>query len=308
MADTESGARRYRDIENWPADDMMAALIEAQMGAVALLQQAAPALAAAAEAAAARLAGDTGSADGGGRLIYLGAGTSGRIAAQDAAELAPTFGWPRERALVLMAGGGAAYAQAVEGAEDDAEAARRAIDKVGASAGDVAIALAASGRTPFTLAGLARARAAGALAIAIVNNAGSELAGAADHAIVLPTGPEPIAGSTRMKAGTAQRAALTCLSSAIFMRMGHVWRGRMVAMVPGNAKLRARARAMVEELTGMGEAAAAQALDATDGEIRPAVLMLLAGLDAPSARARLRAVGGRLGEALGGEGFSDRKS
>lgn len=295
MADTEGAAQRYRNIESWPAGEMMAALIEAQMGAVASLQPAAPALAAAAEAAAARLAGD-----GGGRLIYLGAGTSGRIAAQDAAELAPTFGWPRKRALVLMAGGADAWARAIEGAEDDSNAARRAIDTANAGAGDVAIALAASGRTPFTLAGLARARAAGALAIAIVNNAGSELAGAADHAIILPTGPEPIAGSTRMKAGTAQRAALTCLSSAIFMRMGHVWRGRMVAMVAGNAKLKARALAMVTELTGADDASAAQALKATGGEIRPAVLMLLSGLDAATARARLRAAGGRLGEALGG--------
>lgn len=303
MADTESGARRYRDIEGWPAGDMMAALIEAQMAGVASLQQAAPALAAAAEAAAARLAGDAHSTEGGGRLIYLGAGTSGRIAAQDAAELTPTFGWPRARALVLMAGGAAAYAQAVEGAEDDAEAARRAIDEAGTGARDVVIAIAASGRTPFSLAGLARARAAGALAIAIVNNAASALADAADHAIVLPTGAEPIAGSTRMKAGTAQRAALTCLSSAIFMRMGHVWRGRMVAMVAGNAKLRARARAMVAELTGAGENAAARALEAAGGEIRPAVLMLLAGLDAAEAHARLRATGGRLGEALGNDGF-----
>lgn len=293
MAETEGDAQRYRDIENWPAPEMMGALIEAQMAAVASLHSASPALAAATGAAEARLrAGD-------GRLIYLGAGTSGRIAAQDAAELAPTFGWPRERVLVLMAGGADAWARAIEGAEDDADAARAAIDAAAAGASDVAIALAASGRTPFTLAGLARARAAGALSIAITNNPGGEMAGAADHVITLSTGAEPIAGSTRMKAGTAQRAALTCLSSAIFMRMGHVWRGRMVAMEAGNAKLRARARAMVAELTGTDNAAAAQALDATGGAIRPAVLMLLAGLDAETARARLDAVGGRLDAALG---------
>ncbi|MCC6000145.1 MAG: N-acetylmuramic acid 6-phosphate etherase [Pararhodobacter sp.] len=295
MNDTETAAGRYRAIESWPLGESVAAMIEGQMAAVASLHAAAPALEAAIAAAAARLSGGTG------RLIYTGAGTSGRIAAQDAAELAPTFGWPRDRALVLMAGGSAAYAQAVEGAEDDATAARRAMAEIGAGPDDVVIALAASGRTPFTLAGVQAARAAGALTIGIANNPGTALAAACAHAIALPTGAEIVAGSTRMKAGTAQRAALTCLSTGIFLQLGHVWRGRMVAMVAGNDKLHARAQGMVMDLTGATSAEAAQALRAAGGEIRLALAILLLETDAETARARLKAAGGRLEGALRGE-------
>ncbi len=287
MSDTETAAARYQGIEGWPVAEALAAMIEGQMAAVATLQAAAPALERAITAAAERL-GDTG------RLIYTGAGTSGRIAAQDAAELAPTFGWPRARALVLMAGGDAAYARAVEGAEDDAAAARAGMAGLGVGPADVVIALAASGRTPFTLGAVQAARAAGALSIGIANNPASALATACDHAVTLPTGPEIIAGSTRMKAGTAQRAALTCLSTGIFLRLGHVWRGRMVAMVAGNDKLRARARAMVADLTGLPEDQSAQALDRAGGDIRLALTMLTTGLDAEPADHALARAGGRL--------------
>lgn len=288
MSDTETAAARFGGIEGWPLREAVAAMIEGQMAAVATLQPAADALTTAITAAARRLT------HGAGRLIYTGAGTSGRIAAQDAAELAPTFGWPRDRALVLMAGGAAAYAQAVEGAEDDAEAAHAGMARLGAGPEDVLIALAASGRTAFTLAAVQAARASGGLTIGIVNNPGSVLAAACDHAIELPTGAEIVAGSTRMKAGTAQRAALICLSTGIFLQRGHVWRGRMVAMQAGNDKLRARARAMVSELTGICEPHAQQALDQAGGDIRLALAILLTGLDAAAARAQLGAASGRL--------------
>ncbi len=295
MTDTETAAARFRGIEGWPVAEALAAMIEGQMAAVATLKAAAPALEAAIVAAADRL-GDTG------RLIYAGAGTSGRIAAQDAAELAPTFGWPRARAPVLMAGGEVAYASSVEGAEDDAAAAQAGMAALAVGPADVVIALAASGRTPFTLAAVHAARAAGALAIGIASNPESPLAAACDHAITLPTGAEIVAGSTRMKAGTAQRAALTCLSTGIFLRRGHVWRGRMVAMQASNAKLNIRAQAMVMDLAGVPEVEAAQALEAAGGDIRLALAMVLTGLGAEAAGARLAAAGGRLDRLVAGTG------
>lgn len=290
MIPTETASPRFAGIEDWPPQDQVAALIEGQMAAIAAVQPLTGAIAAAAQAVAARLGA-------GGRLVYLGAGTSGRLAAQDAAELPPTFGLDPARAVVLLAGGDGAMMRAAEGAEDDAEAARAAMAAAGVGAGDVVIGLAASGRTPFTLAGLAAGRAAGALTVGIFNAPGAAMAGLCDHPLCAPTGAEGVAGSTRMKAGTAQRAVLTVLSTAVFLRLGHVFRGRMVAMAPTNAKLRARAVAMVADLTG-SPAPQAEAALAAGGSIRAAVVMLALGLDAGAAQARLDAAGGRLAEAL----------
>lgn len=290
MIPTEVVSPRYTGIETWPLDQSVAALIEGHMAAVAALAPVTGALAATVQAVAARLSQ-------GGRLIYLGAGTSGRIAAQDAAELPPTFGFDPARAVVLLAGGAGAMIHAAEGAEDDEAAARAAIRDAGVGPADAAIGIAASGRTPFTCAGLAAARAAGALTVAIFNAPGAVLGQGADHAICLDTGAEAVAGSTRMKAGTAQRAALTVLSTAAFLHLGHVHRGRMVAMAPTNAKLRDRAVAMVADLAGVPEAQAAAALG-QGGDIRTAVVMLALGLDGAAARARLAQAGGRLADAL----------
>jgi len=234
----------------------------------------------------------------GGRLVYAGAGTSGRLAALDAAELEPTFGWPRDRALLAMAGGTAALTRAIEGAEDDHGAGACRVTALGVGPHDVVLALAASGRTPFTCAVVTAARAAGALTIGIANVPASPLACAADIAIEIDTGAEPVAGSTRMKAGTAQKAVLSCLSTAIMLGLGLVWQGRMVGMRPTNAKLRTRAEAMVADLTGVSGAVAATTLQAADDRIAVAVLMLLRNLDAAGAARRLDSVGGRLGAAL----------
>lgn len=290
MSSTESAAARFAGIETWPTDDIADALLETQLAAVAAAAQARDALARAIDAAAARLAA-------GGRLIWLGAGTSGRLAVLDAAELTPTFDWPTERALALMAGGPGAITRAVEGAEDDGPAAGAALDGAGIGAGDVVIGVAASGRTPYVRAGLAHARAAGALTIAVTNAPEAPLAIEADIALIAPTGAEIIAGSTRMKAGTAQKVLLNCLSTGIMLRLGHVHRGRMVEMRPTNAKLHARAVAMVADLTGADAQAARAALDA-GGSIKVAVVMLARGLDAGQARARLDAAGGILARAL----------
>src|SRR3979490_1870327 len=191
-------------------------MIEGQFAAVAAVRAARPAIERAALAMEARLKDD-------GRLIYVGAGTSGRLAVQDGAELMPTFSWPPERLVLLMAGGEKALTRAVEGAEDEVKQARALIKKHGVGASDVLIAVAASGTTPFTLACLRDAKKKGALTIGIANNAGTPLLADAHHPILLQTGAEPIAGSTRMKAGTAQRITLSLLSSLLMIRLGRVY-------------------------------------------------------------------------------------
>ncbi len=275
---TETNDPRFAHIDQWPLADAVQAMWEGQLAAVAAVQSQVPAIAAAAEAAAARLGRS-------GRLAYAGAGTSGRIAVQDGVELYPTFNWPQERLVFLMAGGLSALTEAAEGAEDDGDAARRAVAEAGLGAADVLVAVAASGRTPFTRAAVAAARAAGALTIALANNAGAPLLADAEHALLVDTGTELIAGSTRMKAGTAQKAVLNMLSTAIMLRRGLVHDGLMVNMRVSNDKLRARAQRMVADIAGVDADAAAAALAAGGEEIRAGVLIALGA--APDEAARL---------------------
>src|ERR1700730_12634299 len=194
--ETERVSPRYSDIDLWEPGDILDALIESQMAAVAAVRPALPAIECAAKAMQARVSGD-------GRLIYVGAGTSGRLAVQDGAELMPTFNWPQDRLLLLMAGGKEALLRSIEGAEDEAEQATRVVRQHRIVAEDVMIAVAASGTTPFTLACLREAKPCAALSSGIANNRGTPMLEETDHAIWLDTGSEPIAGSTRMKAGTA---------------------------------------------------------------------------------------------------------
>jgi N-acetylmuramic acid 6-phosphate etherase len=291
MIPTERTSRRFTGLESWPTADMVTALLESQMAAVAATMVAAGPLANAVDAATARL-------EAGGRLLYLGAGTSGRLAAIDAAELAPTFGWPTDRAIALMAGGAGAFVHAVEGAEDDGPAAIAALDAVGMGPMDVVIGLAASGRTPFVVAGLDHARAAGALTIAIGNNPDGAITRSAEIALTAATGAEVLAGSTRMKAGTAQKALLNCLSTGIFVRMGYVYRGRMVEMRPTNVKLNARAVQMVAELADVDASRAADALAQADQSIKLAIVMLIGDLPRAQAENVLANSQGRLHRAL----------
>src|SRR5690348_5693726 len=227
---TEYASPRYSGIEQWTPAEILDAMIEGQLAAVASVLAARGAIEAAALALETRLRD-------GGRLIYAGAGTSGRLAIQDGAELLPTFGWPADRLLLLIAGGDAAVLRAVEGAEDNAEGAAALIDRHGLDPRDALVAVAASGTTPFTVAALREAQRRGALTVGIANNPDTPLLVDADHAIRLDTGAEPIAGSTRMKAGTAQRVVLTLLSSLVMIRLGFVYRGLMVEMRPVNVKL-----------------------------------------------------------------------
>jgi N-acetylmuramic acid 6-phosphate etherase len=270
--------------------DALDAMIEAQFGAVAAVRAARGAIAGAVATMAARL-GERG------RLIYVGAGTSGRLAVQDGAELMPTFNWPPERLVLLIAGGREALLKAVEGAEDEMANARELAAQQEVGPGDALIAVAASGTTPFTLACLREAKRRGALTIGIANNPGTPILVEAEHAIFLDTGPEPIAGSTRMNAGTAQRIALNLLSSLLMIRLGRVYQGLMVDVQASNAKLARRREAIVRRLTGRSPPEARDALARADGNIKLAVL-LLEGCDLDLARAILERAGGRLGAAV----------
>lgn len=287
---TEALDPRYREIDRWPTELAVEAMLEGQLAAIAAVQSQTRAIARAGEAAAERL-GDTG------RLVFVGAGTSGRLAVQDGAELYPTFGWPTRRMMFLMAGGGSALTTAYEGAEDDADAARAEVAQAGVGVRDVVIGVAASGRTPYTLAAVESARSAGALTISIANNAGSALLAAAEHSICAVTGSEVIGGSTRMKAGTAQKAILNMLSTTIMIRRGLVYDGRMVAMRISNAKLLQRGRAMVEEIARVDAATAARALDDAGNDIRLGVIVAL-GTSAADGKVLLDASGGDLRRAL----------
>ena len=292
--DTEDRLERYRDADTWPAERSLAAMLDSQMAAFGAVRQALPALARAAEAAADRLRRE-------GRLVYAGAGASGRLAVQDGVELHPTFGWPRERLCYLIAGGERALVASIEGAEDDAAAAVAAVDALALAASDVVVAVAASGRTTFTCAVQRRARAAGALTIGVANNANTPLLDEAEIPVLLATGAEFLAGSTRMTAGTAQKIALNLFSTQTMMTLGRVYEGFMVDVVPTNAKLVARAKGIVQALAGCTAAEAATFWERAGGNLKLAVL-LADGLGLEEAKARLEAAGGNLRQARRDDG------
>lgn len=287
---TEDISPRYLDFDTWTAQEQVKTLYEGQLAAVAALGPVLPAIAAAVERAAPRLRK-------GGRLIYVGAGTSARIGVQDGAELLPTFNWPSEQVAFVIAGGEAALLRAVENAEDSAEDGVQKIAALNTSADDVVIGVAASGNTPFTVAAIETARERGALTIGIANNAGSRLLAASDHAVLIETGPEAIAGSTRLKAGTAQKVALNLFSTAVMAQMGRVYRGMMVDMRPTNAKLRKRSEAMVAKIAGCSPEIAADALSRGKGDIKTASL-IAGGVSVDAALALLAKHDGNLRRAL----------
>ncbi|HMJ28988.1 MAG TPA: N-acetylmuramic acid 6-phosphate etherase, partial [Xanthobacteraceae bacterium] len=264
---TERASPRYTDIDIWEPSDIAEAMIEGQFTAVAAVRAARNALVEAALAAEARLRN-------GGRLVYVGAGTSGRLAVQDGAELMPTFSWPQDRLLLLMAGGRNALLQSVEGAEDAIDQAVRLVQQHDIGVDDVVIAVAASGTTPFTLACLREAKRRGALTIGVANNPDTPILTEAGHAIWLDTGAEPIAGSTRMKAGTAQRITLNVFSSLVMILLGRVYDGLMVEVQAVNQKLVRRSEGILTRLTGRSGEQAREALRRADGNLKLAVLLL----------------------------------
>ncbi len=287
---TETISPRFRDLDAWDARTVLDALWQGQLAAVAAVRGALPAIEAAAAAAAARLAR-------GGRLVYAGAGTSGRIGVQDGAELPPTFDWPPERLVLLIAGGEAALTRAIENAEDDAAAAAAAIEQHAIGGDDVVIGLAASGTTPFTVAVLREAGRRGALTIGVANAAAAPLLAAAEHPIAVETGAEAIAGSTRLQAGTAQKVVLNLFSTLVMIRLGRVYQGLMVDMRATNAKLRHRAVRMLRHLSGRDEAAVQDALTRSEGKVKLARLVL-EGVDPAAAQSLLDGNGGSLRAAL----------
>jgi N-acetylmuramic acid 6-phosphate etherase len=288
--DTEQASPRYSDIDLWEPSDILHAMLEGQMAAVAAVRAVIPALEKAALAMESRLRA-------GGRIIYVGAGTSGRLAVQDGAELVPTFNWPEDRLLLLMAGGKDALLRSVEDAEDATEQALRLVQHHRLGPSDVVIAVAASGTTPFTLTCLREAKRCGALTIGVANNRDTPILREADCSIWLDTGPEPIAGSTRMKAGTAQRVTLNLLSSVVMIRLGGVHQGLMVDVQAVNAKLARRRENIVLRLSGRSIDEVRMALDQANGSVKLAVL-LLHRLSLADAVAALDRAGGRLRIAL----------
>jgi N-acetylmuramic acid 6-phosphate etherase len=295
--DTERASPRYSGIDLWNPTDVLDALIEAQFAAVAATRTARGAIERAAAAMEVRVRFR-------GRLVYAGAGTSGRLAVQDGAELMPTFSWPEERLVLLMAGGHDALLRSIEGAEDEIEHAERVIRDHVIDTKDVVIAVAASGTTPFTLACMREAKRRGALTIGIANNRGTPLLEEADHPILLDTGAEPIAGSTRMKAGTAQKIALSMLSTLLMISLGRVYDGLMVDVQAVNEKLVRRSEDMLVRLTGCSRPAAREALGRAQGSVKLAV-MLLNGCDAEKGARLIDRAGGRLRSALAAIGERD---
>ena len=265
---TEEVDPRFADLDAWSMTCAMEAMWEGQLAAIAAIGRALPAITEATNAATEAL-GDHG------RLIYVGAGTSGRVAVQDGAELTPTFAWPQERVKFVIAGGENAFLASVEGAEDDVLDAVKQIDAAHLSPHDVVIAVAASGTTPFTVTALQQAGKYRAVTVGVANNRDTALITSAKYPVLIETGPELIAGSTRMKAGTAQKVVLNLISTGIMLRLGRVYRGMMVNMQITNAKLKRRAETMVARIAGCGEAQAAAALAQADGDIKTAALVVL---------------------------------
>ncbi|MEZ4630673.1 MAG: N-acetylmuramic acid 6-phosphate etherase [Deinococcales bacterium] len=288
---TETISPHYQGLDTWPFQDVIAAIVESNLKALELLKSSSlTSLAEAAQGVAENL-------KSGGRLVYVGAGTSGRLALQDATELWPTFSF--DRIITLMAGGPAASEKAVEAAEDDIEAAKTEILAHDIASPDALIALAASGATPYTLAALKLARARGVFTVAMANNPQAPLLAEADIGIYLPSQAEVLAGSTRLSAGTVQKVALNALSTSVLVHLGGAYDNLMVAMRPSNQKLFKRASYIVSQAAQVSEMEARAMLEKSHWQIREAIVMLKTGLSLEAAQAKLAQHHYRVREAIG---------
>lgn len=234
----------------------------------------------------------------GGRLIYVGAGTSGRLGCLDASEIPPTFSMEADRVIGIIAGGEPALRQSIEGAEDDPREGRQAMASLDVSAPDVVCGIAASGRTPYVLGALEEARKRGAATVGVTTNRPSEMDGRVDVLIAPVVGPEPVSGSTRMKSGTAQKLVLNMLTTMAMVRIGKTYGNLMVDLRPTNQKLVRRAVRLIRLVTGLEEDRAKTLFDTSGGDTKLAILMGLTGLDAASAREKLEGAGGVLRRAI----------
>jgi N-acetylmuramic acid 6-phosphate etherase len=288
---TEAWNAADAELDLRPTADLVQRMCEEDAKVPALVAAAGPAIAAAVDAIAARLAA-------GGRLLYVGAGTSGRLAAVDASECETTFATPPGLVRALVAGGEAASAADQESAEDDARAGARELAALDVIAADAVVGISASGRTPYVLGALEAARASGALTVAVTCVPDSELAGVADHEIAVVVGAELIAGSTRLKAGTAQKLVLNMISTIAMIRIGKTFGNLMVDVVASNEKLQDRVRRIVGHATGASAEAVDAALTRSEGDAKVAIVSLLAQVDAGTARSRLQANGGSVRGAI----------
>ena len=285
---TEARAATGADHDLRSTAELVELMNRQDAGVPAAVDAARAQIAAAIEAIVSRLAR-------GGRLIYVGAGSSGRLAALDAAECQSTFS---TEVVALVAGGVLATPAEHAAAEDDAEAGASEVAALGIGEADAVVGVSASGRTPYVLGALRTAADAGALTVALVSVPGSELARVADHEIAVVVGPEFLAGSTRLKAGTAQKLVLNTISTVSMIRLGKTYGDLMVDVHATNEKLRERVRRIVRQATGASEDEADRALEAADGSAKVAIVSLLAGLDAEAARARLAEAGGSIRSAV----------
>ncbi|MFH8976028.1 N-acetylmuramic acid 6-phosphate etherase [Streptomyces sp. NPDC017890] len=288
---TEAFRPELAEIDQWATLDIARAMNGEDVTVAAAVAERLPEIAAAVDAVAARMAR-------GGRLVHAGAGTAGRLGVLDASECPPTFNTAPGQVVGLIAGGPEAMVTSVEGAEDSAELARADLDALTLTPDDTVVGVSASGRTPYAIGAVEHARALGALTVGLACNRGSALAAAAEHGIEVVTGPELITGSTRLKAGTAQKLVLNMLSTITMIRLGKTYGNLMVDVRASNEKLRARSRRIVALATGADDDDIEHALTATDGEVKHAILALLADVDGPTAARLLEDSGGHLRAAL----------
>ena len=291
MLKTETPAPDHALLDQYPTAELIKVLVDDQMHAVNAVRAAAPRIAAAVAAALPRV-------EAGGRLIYVGAGTSGRLGVLDSVELYPTFSWPHGRAVALLAGGNDAMFVAVEGAEDDVNQGAADLRSVNVTGDDVVLLIAASGGTPYVLGALRAAREAGALTIGFANNVNAPVATEADIGVTLDTGSEVISGSTRLKAGTSQKIALNTFSSALMVRLNKVYGNLMVDLKATNAKLVRRAIRLTAFATGVDDDAARAMLEQCDFHVKTAIVALSKQTGVEQARALLEAAQGSVRQAL----------
>ncbi len=291
--ETESSDPRYAELDRMSVAQLAEAMNDADASVPVAVRAALPAIVPAVEAATSRMAA-------GGRLVYVGAGTPGRIGVLDASECPPTFNTPPELVFAIMAGGPRAIVTPIEGAEDDADAGAAAIEAAGIGPLDTVIGIASSGRTPYVVAAIQRARALGALTVGLSCNAATPLSAAAEMPIEVIVGPEMLTGSTRLKSGTAQKLVLNMFSTIVMVQQGKTYGSLMVDLKPTNVKLRERAVRMVSEIARVPRESAEATLAATDYEVKTSILILALGLSRADADARLAASGGKLRPALEG--------
>lgn len=288
---TEGRRAEHAEIDRLPTLELARTMNEGDAEIPAAIAAALPAIAAAVDAVAERMRR-------GGRLVYAGAGSAGRLGVLDASECPPTFNTAPGQVVGVIAGGEPAIRSAVEGAEDDGAQAAADLDELGIGADDTVVGISASGRTPYAVAAVRHARAAGALTVGLACNTGSDLGAAAEHVLEIEAGPELVSGSTRLKAGTVQKLVLNMISTITMIRLGKTYGNLMVDVRSTNEKLRVRSRRIVSLATGAPDAQIEAALAATDGEVKDAILMILAGVGAPEAARLLAGAQGHLRAAL----------